>query len=92
MVNSTVNKKQISEGAAGINDKVTTNAVAWLNNKPQKLEIEVINSKEIRNIPFIIEQGDIVSSTDDAVTIKCKPNTREDVAKRNSKELSEESR
>ena len=79
MGNHTVNKKEISEGAAGINDRVTTTAVAWQNNKPQKLEIEVTNDQEVKNLPFMIENGDIVASTGEEVIVKSKQNTIEDV-------------
>ena len=35
MGNHTGKRKEISEGAAGINDRVTTTAVAWQNKYPQ---------------------------------------------------------
>ena len=79
MVNNTVKKKGISEGAAGLDEKVKTTAVAWQNNKPQKLEIEVTNSQEIPNLPFLIENGDKVVETGSVVIIRAKANTREDM-------------
>ena len=83
MVNNTVkNKKGIIEGAAGINDKVKTTAVAWQNNKPQKLEIEVTSSAEVQNLPFVIEGADKITETDGAVVVRAKNTTREDMEKR----------
>lgn len=87
MGNHTVNKEEIIERAAGIGDRTKTAAVAWQNNRPQKLEIEVTNSKEPKNLPFMIENGDLISSTDVEVVIKNEDNTpkqnQERMAKRN---------
>ena len=83
MVNNTVNnKKRIIEGAAGINDKVKTTAVAWQNNRPQKLEIEVTNSAELQNLPFVIENADKIKENAGAVVVKARNITKEDMEKR----------
>ena len=83
MVNNTVkNKKGIIEGAAGKNDKVKTTAVAWQNNRPQKLDIEVTNSAEVQNLPFVIENADKITENDGAVVVRAKNTTREDMEKR----------
>ena len=88
MVNNTVkNKKGIIEGAAGINDRVKTTAVAWQNNKPQKLEIEVTSSAEVQNLPFVIEGADKVAETEGAVVVRAKTTTREDLEKRNAQKV-----
>ena len=72
MVNNTVNKKGISEGAAGKKDKVVTDAVVWQNNRAQKLEIEVTGSKEVENLPFMIENGDLINDNGQDVVISAK--------------------
>ena len=77
MLNNTVNRKEIIERAAGKNDKTTTTAVAWQNNRPQKLEIEVTNNTEAPIIPFIMDNGDIVANTDKEVIVKAKDITPE---------------
>ena len=96
MVNSTVNnKKKISEGAAGKADRTKIVGASWQNNRPQELEIEVTNSGQMANIPFIVDRGDIIKESDKVVVIKCKPDTREDVEKRKQNKIStisEESR
>ena len=97
MVNNTVNngmvkhvvhtaegEKEIIASPAGINDRLKTTAVAWVNNRPQKLEIEVINSAEVQNLPFVIESADKITETDGAVVVRARTNTREDLEKRNA--------
>ena len=74
VVETTEGEKEITVIAAGKNDKTKTTAVAWVNNRPQELEIEVINSKETKNLPFMIENGDLVANTDVAVVIKAEDN------------------
>lgn len=98
MVNNTVNnemvkhvvhtakgEKEIIASPAGINDRLKTTAVAWVDNRPQKLEIEVINSAEVQNLPFVIESADKITETDGAVVIRAKTTTKEELAKRNVK-------
>lgn len=86
MGNHTVNKKmkdvimtaegekEIFVSPAGKDDKTKTAAVAWINNRPQELQIEVIKSKEAKNLPFMIENGDLVADTDVAVVIRAENN------------------
>ena len=75
MGNHTVNKKEeFIERAADMSDKTKITSVALQNNKPHKLEIVVTNSKEARNLPFMIENGDLVADTDVAVVIRAEDN------------------
>lgn len=75
MGNHTVNKKEeFIERAADMSDKTKITSVALQNNKPHKLEIAVTNSKEAKNLPFMIENGDLVADTDVAVVIRAEDN------------------
>ena len=82
MGNHTVDdkKKGFIEGAAGINDKTKTTSVAWQNNRPQALEIEVTNNAEPTNLPFMLEG--VVASTDGYVSIAAKDITVAEQQKR----------
>lgn len=74
---ATDRKKEFIERPSTKKDSITTNVVAWQNNQPQKLEVEVTNGKETTNLPFMIENGDIVSNSDVEVSIKAKGVSRD---------------
>ena len=76
-VNDKNEKKEFVERPATKYDEITTTSVAWQNNQPQKLEVEVTNGKEIANLPFMIENGDIVSNSDVEVSVKAKGCSKE---------------
>ena len=80
MGNHTVDneKKGFIESPATKRDAVTTASVAWQNNQPQKLDVEVTNGKETHNLPFMIEKGDIVSDSAVEVSIKARRISREE--------------
>ena len=76
-LNNTVNeneKKEFIERAADKGDRTKITTVALQNNKPHKLEIEVTNSKEAKTLPFMIENGDLVSNSDVEVVIRADDN------------------
>ena len=79
MGNHTVDdeKKGFIERPATKKDSIATTSVAWQNNQPQKLEVEVTNGKETANLPFMIENGDLVSNSDVEVSVKAKDISRE---------------
>lgn len=75
MEGNTVNKKskpQHIEGAAGQEDQIITTSIALQNNKPHKLEIEVTNSGAVENLPFMIEDGELISENDEYVVTRAK--------------------
>ena len=73
-LNNTVNEKEFIERAADKGDRTKITSVALQNNKPHKLEIEVTNSKEAKTLPFMIENGDLVSNSDVEVVIRADDN------------------
>ena len=80
MENYTVNKKskpQHIEGAAGKGEETITTAIALQNNKPHKLQLEVTNSEAVKDLPFMIENGDFVAENDEYVVARAKGITRE---------------
>ena len=74
LTNTVNEKKDFIEGAEGKDAKTKVTAVALQNNKLHKLEIAVTNSKEAKNLPFMIENGDLVADTDVAVVIRAEDN------------------
>lgn len=77
MLNNTVNnKREFIERAANKSDSTKIAAIALQNNKPHKLEIKVTNNKEAKNLPFMIENGDLIANTDVEVIIKAENNRK----------------
>lgn len=74
-------KKEFVDGAAGIEIISSTKSVAIQNNMPHKLQIIDTNSQGINNLPFIIEEGEIINDSKNVVTIKAEDNTQEPVLK-----------
>lgn len=77
-----VKKKEFIDGAAGIEIISSTKAVAIQNNMPHKLQIIDTNSQGINNLPFMIEEGEIINDSNNVVTIKAEDNRAEHIAKR----------
>ena len=65
-----VEKKKFVKGAAGIETITSTKVMAIQNNTPHKLQIIETNNQGINNLPFMIEEGQIVNDTQKEVTIK----------------------
>ena len=85
---NTVNEKErpdYIEGAEGKENKTKVGALALQNNKLHKLEIAVTNSAETKNLPFMVENGDLVSDNDVELVIKSEDNTPEQIAERIAK-------
>ena len=75
MENNTVNEKMKPEyvqGAAGQKDPTITTAIAMQNNRAHNLKVEVTNSKKPANLPFMIEDGELVEENDTYVVTKAK--------------------
>ena len=74
LTNTVNEKKDFIEGAEGKGARTKVTAVAFQNNKPHKLEIEVTENEQAKNLPFMIENGDLVADTDVAVIIRAEDN------------------
>ncbi len=67
MENYTVNKNEkpkYIKGAAGQNAPTITTQMEFQNNHPYRLQVEVTNSGKPANLPFMIEDGELVEEND----------------------------
>jgi len=69
--------REFIEGAASADEKIITTAMAIQNNTPHKLQIIETNNKGVKNLPFMIDDNQIVNDSKVEVTVRLEDTEKE---------------